>query len=310
MDDFEAEILDIEYEDEGVEEINLHIEDLLSMTATDFPKQVCVIIEESKGFGTYLFSRLSILNSVKGVEFWYECHIPNKYWEGKWGLATLLQAISEQVEFDPEFEIEQIELEDDWKTLVLKIQVPTGHAFKTIIVSYAGRLNRLITNAEIYLGGLSWRKEFETNERLFCDDVIHPLLLRMGFSDVRDRQGKLEFGKDFTFSETTKFGDQRHYGLQAKAGNISGEVNSKIDELLGQIDDAFRMPYYEIGAKTPRYISVFIIAISGRFTENAREKIAHKILPNLLGSVYFIDRDKIIELIQRYWSTSASMHSA
>jgi hypothetical protein len=44
----------------------------------------------------------------------------------------------------------------------------------------------------------------------------------MGFLFVRYTHGKKEYGKDFTFSELTPFGDHRHSGLQAKAGDISG----------------------------------------------------------------------------------------
>jgi len=61
------------------------------------------------------------------------------------------------------------------------------------------------------------------------------------------------------------------------------------------------MPYYEVGSKDPRYISVFIIAISGRYTKNAKEKIVEKSPKGVIGSVYFLDRENIIELIERYW---------
>jgi hypothetical protein len=123
----------------------------------------------------------------------------------------------------------------------------------------------------------------------------------MGFLAVRYTHGTQEYGKDFTFSELTKFGELRHYGLQAKAGNISGKVNSQIDEILGQINDAFSMPYYELGSKDARYISVFMVAISGSFTENAKQKLVEKIPKGAIGSVYFIDKEKILELVEKYW---------
>ena len=123
----------------------------------------------------------------------------------------------------------------------------------------------------------------------------------MGFLFVRYIHGRKEYGKDFTFSEVTPFANHRHYGLQAKAGGISGKVNSATDELLGQLNDAFSMPYYELGSKEPRYISTFIIAISGSSTENAREKIVAKMPKGTIGSVYFLDKESITELIERYW---------
>ena len=69
-------------------------------------------------------------------------------------------------------------------------------------------------------------------------------------------------------------------------------MNAAVDELLGQIADAFAMPYYELGSKDARFISTFIIAISGKFTENAREKIVEKMPKGVIGSVYFLDRDR------------------
>lgn len=41
-----------------------------------------------------------------------------------------------------------------------------------------------------------------------------------GIVFVCSTHSKKEYGKDFTFSEITLFGGYRHYGLQAKAGDI------------------------------------------------------------------------------------------
>ena len=61
------------------------------------------------------------------------------------------------------------------------------------------------------------------------------------------------------------------------------------------------MPYYDIASTEPRYISVFIVAVSGRFTANAKEKIVHKIPRGLHGSILFLDMESILELVDRYW---------
>jgi len=62
------------------------------------------------------------------------------------------------------------------------------------------------------------------------------------------------------------------------------------------------MPFYEVGERMPRYISTFIVAISGRFTENATEKIREMMPKGTVGSVYFLDKEKILSLIAQYWS--------
>ncbi len=192
-------------------------------------------------------------------------------------------------------------MEDDWKGITLERVVALGDPLVGSIEAAASDLKALLHAAEVALSGLTWKGEYAKDEDLFCRELLCPLLRRMGFLFVRYTHGKKEYGKDFTFSEATPFGHHRHYGLQAKAGDVSGAVNAAVDELLGQIADAFSMPYYELGSKDPRFISTFIIAISGKFTENAREKLVEKMPKGLIGSVYFLDRDRITELVERYW---------
>ncbi|NVM03975.1 MAG: hypothetical protein HWN67_16710 [Candidatus Helarchaeota archaeon] len=277
------------------------LSELEDIQTIDFPDNLIIQVHSTDGFGTYLFHELHISKDGDGVCLKFFCHTPNKYWEGRWGLATFLDAIRKQAEYIDDIDVGSIELEDDWKRLSLLFSIEPSQNLTECIFSSAKQINSLIKEAEVALSGMSWKKEFETNEPLFCTEVLAPLLRRMGFISVRYRHGTKEYGKDFTFSELTPFGQLRHYGLQAKTGNVSGEVNSEIDEILGQMEDAFSMPYYEVGSKEPRYISVFIIAISGRYTENAKEKIVEKMPKGVIGSVYFLDREAIIELIERYW---------
>lgn len=274
---------------------------LASASFKAFPSEVILRIHSADGFGTFLFHEAEICRDVAGTlvaEF--ICHHPNKYWEGTWGLATLLGAIRDQVPHHLGVTVGDIELDDDWKRLSLRVPIDEGAALPSLQAK-AGLLQKMTREAEIALGGIRWKPEYTKNERAFCEEVLAPLLRRMGFLSVRYTQGAREFGKDFTFSELTPFGFLRHYGLQAKADDVSGNVNSSIDELVGQADDAFKMPYIEIGSTEPRYISTFVIAISGRFTSNAKEKIVHKVPKGLHGSILFLDRESILELVERYW---------
>ncbi len=231
----------------------------------------------------------------------FRCHTPNKYWEGQYGLAVYLASIRDELQHHENWKVTEIELEDDWKGITLERTVAFGDPLQAAILAAAADLKVVLHSAEVALSGLPWSDKYLTDEDLFCRELLHPLLRRMGFLFVRYTHGAREYGKDFTFSESTAFGHYRHYGLQAKAGDVSGGVKADIDELLGQIADAFAMPYYDLGSKEPRYISTFIIAVSGKFTANAREKIAEKVARGLVGSVYFLDREMISELVERYW---------
>lgn len=294
----ELSILDCS-EEYIVSECNM--EDLVDISIDSFPDELLLEIHDSEGFGTYLFHEIQVNKDNNMLRLEFICHQPNKYWDGKWGLATYLDAIRKQADFDDCIKIGDVELEDDWKRLSLVIYYDLTNKIDSNIIDASNRIKALIKTAEISLGGVSWKNEYEQDEMLFCKEILTPLLRRMKFLTVHFNHGTKEYGKDYTFSELTPFGDLRHYGLQAKAGNLSGGVNSQIDEIIGQIEDAFNMPYYEIGSKDERYISTFIVAISGHFTDNAKDKIVHKIKKGLVGSVYFFDKEKIFELIEKYW---------
>ncbi|MEK6407665.1 MAG: hypothetical protein AABN34_11935 [Acidobacteriota bacterium] len=282
------------------------LNDLAAETVGDFPQLLQLQIQSEDGFGTYFFHELVLSHAPEGVALEFQCHTPNKYWEGRFGLATFLTAIRDQVPHLDNWQVTHLELEDDWKGITLQRVIGKGDPLQASILSAASDLNNLLHTAEVALSGLQWTGEYSTDEALFCRELLYPLLRRMGFLFVRYTGGRKEYGKDFTFSETSAFGAHRHYGLQAKAGDVRGGVNAAIDELLGQIADAFAMPYYELGSREPRYISTFIIAISGSFTENAREKIVEKMPKGLIGSVYFLDRERITELVERYWNSNAT----
>jgi hypothetical protein len=277
------------------------LSDLAHEQSQPLPKGLALEIHSEDGFGTFFFHELELSEAPGGMTMAFRCHTPNKYWEGKFGLATFITAIREQVVHHGNWKVTQIELDDDWKGITIESTVALGDPIEASIRAAASDLQLVLHAAEVALSGLTWSDEYAKKEDSFCRELLQPLLRRMGFLFVRYTHGKREYGKDFTFSELTPFGHHRHYGLQAKAGDVNGGVNASIDELLGQIADAFAMPYYELGTKDPRFISTFIIAISGRFTENAREKIVEKMPKGLIGSVYFLDRERITELVERYW---------
>lgn len=151
------------------------------------------------------------------------------------------------------------------------------------------------------LTGFKWKADYYANESLFSKEIIAPLLRNMGFKKIVYHHGHREYGKDFIFSEMDKFGNYVHYAMQVKAGDVNGKVNGQIDELIGQIDDAFKIPFKREN-EPDYYISGFYIVISGKFTENAIEKIRNKIPKEYLGSVQILDKDRVIELLASYCS--------
>ncbi len=275
----------------------------LEIDSAQYIDNLIIRAHSSDGFGTYLFHEVEIFKADNEISFVFICNQPNKYWEGKYGLSTLLMELGQNVNLSDELkaDLETLDIENDWKYLEVYFNVSGNLKISEVIDKYSNKLRKLIKQTELLLSGAVWKKEYETEEKLFSTEILYPLLRKMGFIDVRYTHGKREYGKDFTFSDVTAFGNLRHYGMQVKAGNMRGNVNADIDEIIGQLDDAFSMPYFEVTANEERRINTFVIAISGNFTENAKEKIANKIPNTLKGSVYMLDREKVMELIEKYW---------
>jgi hypothetical protein len=280
-------------------------QELMNMTVdtAQFPDDLLVQTHDPNGFGTFLFYDFEFYKADDKIECVFLCRQPNKYWEGKYGLSTLLVTLADVISNSTHFQFnpESLDIQDDWKNLEAFFHAEGTINIGSLIEEYSALLKDLIKRTELLLSGAAWRQEYETNEKLFCTEIIFPLLRKMEFTDVRFNHGIREYGKDFTFSEISKFGNLRHFAIQAKAGNLRGNVNADIDEIIGQLNDAFSMPYYEVSANETRNISTFIVAISGHFTENAKDKIIQKIPSHFKGCVYLIDRDKILELIEKYW---------
>ena len=192
----------------------------------------------------------------------------------------------------------------DLSNMAIDLEI-TSPLLPTIVdcINYTtARLKKIHSAVQVSLENVQWKKKYGKNEKTFCLEVLEPLFRKMGFRSIVYNHGAKEFGKDFTFSEFDKFDQTRHYGVQVKAGDVSGEINSKLDEIIGQIEDAFKMPYFSLNPKSPNYITTVLIIISGRFTENAKEKIRYKLDKRLYGSVYFMDKQDILELVQKYWT--------
>lgn len=246
------------------------------------------------------FNLIDISKRNDQYQILFDCILSNETLKSKWDERTIFNALKEEVKSIDIFDVKFFDENGEFYIYFI-FHYDLSLPLRKQILNNIDRINNLVTITELRLEGFSWKKEYETNEAIFSKEVIAPLLRKMNFSSVQYVHGNDEFGRDFTFSEKTKFGNVHNYGLQVKAGDVSGGVNSDIDILIGQIDDAFNMCYFNLGSKEPRYISTYIIAISGRFTKNAKEKIKRKISDNIIGSIIFLDKERILELTERYW---------
>jgi hypothetical protein len=223
------------------------------------------------------------------------------YWDHKFGATQYSMAMKKAVEKRSETnkDVEFVEIEDEGKHIFFRYNIflnedmPIDKAylrFQEIVQEIEGHTERILEGEEI-------SNEVLNNEPRFTIELLLPLFRNMGFIDVKYNHSKREFGKDVTFSEIDKFGVRRNYGVQVKAGDLSGEAGAEIDKIIAQIDDAFKMHYIDTTSKEKRFISDLIIAISGRFTNNAEDKIIEKVTQR---NIYFLSIDKIQELLTAY----------
>jgi hypothetical protein len=230
-----------------------------------------------------------------------DIHIYRKYWDHKFGALQYVNAMKKAIEIrkKSDNDVEFTEIEDDGAHIFFRYNIflfedmPVDKAlqrFQEIVQEIEGHTERLLEGEEL-------SNEILNDEIKFTVEVLLPLFRNMGFIDVKYNHGKREFGKDITFSEIDRFGVRRNYGVQSKAGDLSGEAGSEIDKIIAQVEDAFSMSYVDTTSREKRYISDLIVSISGRFTENAKDKIIEKINRR---NLYFLDVDKIQELLTKY----------
>src|SRR5258708_6810474 len=155
--------------------------------------------------------------------------------------------------------------------------------------------------AEMRLGAQLWAPSNADSEKEFTLGTVLPIIRKLGFQNVRYNHGKREFGRDVLFARVTEFQELEFWGAQIKFGDVSGAAVADVNELLMQLDDAFKMPFYDLYTKQRQRISKLAIIISGKFTENAVEKICEKIESHALrNNVVFIDGEKLSTLAERF----------
>jgi len=289
-------------EDEIQSTFECYPDDILQSPVMDFSSKIEALFIAPGEFGQPLLQVdsssviLSIGSDYIGIEIAH--FYKRSQWKGPWDYGVYAQTIVERSReqgikaraYDVSFQIE--------------CQYPLSQidTLENMLQQTSNALSQLIMETEGCLSGKPvWKARYEETEDAFCKEVLFPLLKKMGF-DVRYTHGQYEYGKDFVFWEATKFGEIRYCALQAKAGNIRGSVGSQIRDVFEQIEMGFEVPFQTLRGEE-KYISEFVVAISGDFTHQALERIRAKlrILSNV-GSVYFWDKDKILYLIDKFYS--------
>lgn len=133
------------------------------------------------------------------------------------------------------------------------------------------------------------------NEEEFTKQRVIPALSKIGMLDVRYNHGTKEYGRDVVYQYNDNFGKPRYGSAQVKLGDISGKVGGMLNIIREQIEDSFKMKYKDVAAVKEVRINQVVIVCSGKYTDNAKEKILESVLPG--QNVVFLDGQDIDNII-------------
>lgn len=215
-------------------------------------------------------------------------------WRKNLGYASVVEKADEIVKRSGGFNDINVLLEDQTLLTFKKFKHNEDVSLFDFVDRFLKDSMQLLELAEEELRGNIWHPIYESNESVFTQQMLIPTLRLLGFSNVRYNHGVDEFGRDILFTETDRFGRTRLLAAQVKAGRVSGGAKSIVDTLVSQVHDAFEMEVQSIGENNPRRISEMLVVTSGKYTNNAREKINQKLAPSLRGSVIFWDKEDLL----------------
>lgn len=265
------------------------IKKLHNIRGIDLPEKICLYTYDDSEF--YTLCNIKRSNNIITLNFWTTFRRVNKlpYKEDDFynALEKKLNKL-EYVEYDlnndyTDFENHYLTIDFSFDELDFTIEDLLKKSQKKLY-----EINNIIFKE---LDSPKWKKEYESDEALFTTEFLIPFFKGKGFEDVRYTHGTDEYGRDIIYSRVDEFEKVKYCGVQVKAGNLSGKVKGDIKEIIEQIDDAFKIPFKNTGSNNELNISSMVVAISGKYTNNAKTKIRHKIDKRLLENITFLDKE-------------------
>jgi hypothetical protein len=280
---------------------------LKGISFSEMPKnvffEVCSKIEEGiVVLDTFPF-RISKISADR-AHVYFEDSGRRKYWDGDVGFKLYMETkrdiIKERAKEIGDLKFETYADDGDYIFLAFSKEIEAS-TFDQIITISEQLIQEIEGTVELTIGAPFKNVQDSSDEADFCLSVVIPLLRKLGFSNVRYNCGKREFGKDILFSRKTEFDDFEFWGAQIKYGDISGAANSEIDQILSQIDDAFKVSFYDVYTRQKQRISKPLLVVSGKYMENAVEKICEKIESYAIkNNVVFLDGAKIDCIAEKF----------
>lgn len=283
-------------------ELECNIEDTKGLVCADIFERLEFYFKDSAGIDIPFLDRVWIIRDEGQSDILLTAFItcPDYSWHRDIAMhAVLRELASSLLEGDSQLSYETGSEENTfWMSVYLPLD---GEDLYLNIYNFLCDVRIKLRSVEQKITGFQWKEEYYTDEVYFTKDLLVPLFRKMGFNHVRYNHGPREFGKDLLLSETNKLFNTRNIAVQIKAGNVSGKAHTLIDIIISQIRDSFEVPVQGPGASKQFRISEVYFVISGKYTENAKDKINAKLPPEFSASTFFLDKEDVEWLTHKHW---------
>ena len=151
----------------------------------------------------------------------------------------------------------------------------------------------------------------QLNERDLRENVLLPLLTRLGYSAPTIYHGSQERGKDIITYRTDPIGQREYLAVVAKSVDLSGSVSSSrgLREVIYQVEQCFDIPYEDLFGMTRVSIDRVWIVTSRRILSGAANSILDSLKKNNLAKlIRCISAELLVDLIDdkypAFWDDS------
>ena len=155
------------------------------------------------------------------------------------------------------------------------------------------------------------QKLSELDENRLRENVLLPLLTRLGYKAPTIYHGPQERGKDIITYTHDLLGQREYLAIVAKSVDLSGSVSSSkgLREVLHQLEQCFDIPYEDLFGMTKVSIDRAWVVTSKRILSGAESSIFATLEKrNLSKLIRFISREQLAHLIDdkypAFWNDS------
>lgn len=144
------------------------------------------------------------------------------------------------------------------------------------------------------------------DEKELRQDLIIPLLSKMGYLAPIEYHGTKEKGKDIICFEYDRLNEQRFLAVVAKKGDLTGSASSNagLMNVVNQIQQAFDNPYEDLYNMRQIFINEVWVITSGEIVSGAQESVINTLRKtNLDKQIRIIGNDRLVQLIDKHFST-------